>query len=274
MRKRSIATAGFAGAAAALAFSAGAAASEPSSILQPLGPARPLDGALVEISGLAPAGGASVYAHTDEAAAIFELDIATGTIVRKFSLGRPAAIGDFEAIVVRGETLALATSDGRILEARLDPRRRALDFRVADTGLGRTCEIEGVAPARADGAYYLACKRAKARLVVYEWSAKDGARKIIDRPLKGLVPNPKDFRAADIVVDRERQTLLVLDPAGAILEVALSGGSSRYWTLGGDHRQAEGLALLADGRLIVADEGKIGKGRVGKAALTLYPPRD
>jgi len=250
-----------------------AAAGKFSATLQPAS-RHALPGALVEISGLAPTGSGRVYAHTDESASIFEIDIASGEIVSTFSLGRPAALGDFEAIALKDGVLALAASTGVIYEATLDPRKRSLAFRTIDTGLGSVCEIEGVAPTAAPGGYFLVCKSMKNRLVIYEWSRERGAFRLIDRKLRGAVPKPKEFRATDLVVDAARGAFLILDSrAGAILEVAMDGGKTRYWRLGGEHRQAEGLALLDDGRLLVADEGKIGEGRIAAAALTLYPPR-
>lgn len=260
---------------AALALLPGPSSGEVASrALQPLAAGSPLGGALAEISGLAPAGASSVYAHNDEQATIFELDVRTGTILGSVSLGRPPVIGDFEAIVAQDGAVSLITSKGVIYEATIEPRRRSLRYRATDTGLGRECEIEGFAPVGASGNYFIACKQAGRRLVVYAWSRESGAGKVINLKLGGAVPNPDDFRASDIVHDRKRNSLLVLDSAaGAILEISLTGEFVAYWRLGGLHRQAEGLALLADGGLVVADEGKIGKGALTSAALTLYPPR-
>lgn len=249
-----------------------AAAQGPSATVRPEGRAVRLDAALAEISGLAPAGGPIIYAHTDEEARIYALDAATGKITRTFTLGRPAAAGDFEAIATQGETLYLATSAGVVYEAPLS-KDRALGFRAYDAGVGKSCEIEGFAPG-AGGVFYFACKRKKERLVVYRWSRGEKAVRAIDMALNGAVPSPEDFRAADLVFDAKTQTLLVLDSAkGAILEVSLEGDAVGYWRLGGDHPQAEGLALLDDGGLLVADEGRPGKGSLGRATLTRYPKR-
>jgi uncharacterized protein YjiK len=260
--------------AALAATPAAASAAAFSATLEPISPPRALPGALAEISGLAPAGTGRVYAHTDEEARVFEIDVATGAIVDAFTLGRPAAAGDFEAIAARGGTIALISSKGVIHEAALSPGARSLSFRAFDAGTGKSCEIESLAP-DADEGYFLACKRAKnRRLVIYRWSRDGALSKAIDMKLDGAAPNPKDFRAADIIADERTGSLLVLDSAaGAILEISLSGERRGYWRLGGDHAQAEGLALLEDGRLLVAEEGNPGKGSLGKATLTLYPPR-
>lgn len=259
--------------AAVVASLSPAAAGKFSATLHPAA-RHALAGALVEISGLAPAGPGRIYAHTDESATIYEIDIGSGEIVSTFSLGRPVAMGDFEAIALKDGVLALITSSGVIYEATLEPGARSLAFRAVDTGLGGVCEIEGFAPTPTPGGYFLVCKRLENRLVIYRWSRAAGALRVIDRKLRGAVPKPKDFRATDLVVDASRGVFLILDSrAGALLEVAFDGGKTRYWRLGGDHRQAEGLALLNDGRLLVADEGKIGEGRISAASLTLYEPR-
>lgn len=243
-------------------------------LLNPLDSQTRLPGALSEISGLALVGNSSVYAHGDEAATIFELDFQSGKILRTFSLGRPPAIGDFEAIAVRENEVMLITSAGVIHKAALVPRRRSLEFKTLDLRLGRECEIEGFAPAEAGNGFYAACKKSKGRLVIYKWSPEGGAEKAISLKLKGAVPNPGEFRVTEIVNDRKSGTLLVLDSAaGAILEVSKSGKSAGYWKLGGAHPQAEGMALLPDGRIIVADEASQGEGSIGSGRLTLYPPR-
>lgn len=266
-----VAIAAFAAAAVSTAL---AAAGDFSRTLHPAAAQKSLPVSLAEISGLALAGPTSVYAHNDESATIFELDIKSSKILRTFSLGRPPVIGDFEAIAAQDGALSIITSAGVIYEARVDPRRRSQSFSSRATGLGHACEVEGFAPNEAGDGFLIACKQAKRRLVVYEWSPDAGATKIINLKLEGVVPNPREFRAADVVFDHSTGTLLVIDSsAGAILEVSMKGEGVGYWRLGGKHPQAEGLALLADGRLLVADEGSVGKGSIAAGVLTLYPPR-
>ena len=256
---------------AALLGTTALAAGTPAATLHPLA-ATPLPGALTEVSGLAPASATSVYAQNDEQATVHEIDLASGKTLRSMSFGRPPLTGDFEAIIAADGRLALITSGGEAVMADIRERRGRLPFQVVDFGIDKECEVEGLA--RSENRYFLICKKAKRGLLVYEWSQGEGARKKIDLKLGDLVPNPVDFRATELVHDPETDSLLVLDSAaGAILEVSLHGKPLAYWRLGGDHPQAEGLALLADGRLVIADEGKMGGGSIGAGVLTIYPPR-
>ncbi len=247
------------------------AADVPERTLQPTARYR-LPGALAEISGLAPATETSVFAHGDEQAVVFQLDLRSGEIIRSISIGRPPITGDFESITAHEGGLFVMTSDGRLYEAQIGAGRWAKRLRTTETGVGSECEVEGIAPAA--GGLLIVCKRSKGRLVIKEWSPTGKLRKIVDLKLKSAVPNPKEFKAADLARDPGTGALLVLDSsAGAILEVSASGAAAAYWRLGGAHPQAEGLALMPDGRIVVADEAQTGGGAVTPSTLTVYPPR-
>lgn len=232
-----------------------------------------LDAALTEVSGLADAGGGQVFAHDDERALIYELDPRSGRTLRKVAFGAPPIAGDFEAIVAHDGKISLMTSAGVIYRMRADARQTVRRPEIIDTTMGAICEIESLATDGADD-FFLACKEAERRLVVYQWSPAKGLSRLFQKKLETLAPNPKTFRAADMVFDKATRTLLVLDSSvGALLEVTLSGDREGYWRLGGRHQQAEGLALLPTGELVVADEGNKGKGNSKRGYLTIYPPR-
>lgn len=246
-----------------------AAGEAPAATLQPIGAPKRLGGALGEISGLAAAGPDAVYAHNDETGTIYLVAAKNGRIERRMSIGRGLVAGDFEAVAVRGDGLFLITSKGVVYE-RETPKGRPATFAVRDLSLPKSCEVESLAAFGRE--FLIACKEAKQRLVVYEWrppAAKAEKKPLIDVSLTDRVPNPKTFRAADLVYDPRSKTILTLDSSsGAILETTLKGERVGQWLLGGDHPQAEGLALMPDGRLIVADE----RGARG-GTLTVYPPR-
>lgn len=236
-----------------------------------------LSRSLDEISGLAVAADGRLFAHADERAQIFELDRATGRIVKRFSLGAPAVRGDFEAIALAGDRIVLATSDGVLYAGPEGSDGEAVPFTVTRTGVGRSCEVEGMAYEPADRSLLLACKAARSRavhgyLTVFRWS--------LDR--RALAPEPAlrvpltritgplrlaEFHPSELVRDPVTGHYLVLAArARALAEVTPDGRLVRGARLRADlHRQAEGLAIGRDGSLLVADEGA-----GGCATLTTY----
>jgi len=247
-------------------------------------PARRLElpAALREVSGLAVTADGKLLAHDDESAVVRELDPATGGIVRSFALvrdgkrGKPLP-GDFEGIAVAGGTVYLTTSDGILLEAPL-PTGAAGDApvtaRVTDTGLGSLCEIEGLAADPSDGSLLFACKKPlrkdlKPFVTLLRWSlarhAPAGLIRISLAPVAG--PLGEDgFRPSDLCRDAATGHLLIVaSHQRAVAEVTADGTVVAVRRLAKGHPQAEGIALLPDGSLAVADEGGRGAG-----LLTLY----
>jgi hypothetical protein len=225
----------------------------------------PLAPELEEISGLAPAGPDSVFAHGDEYAIIHEVSLRDGAIRRSFAFGKPTVKGDFEAIAESGGRLWLLSSDGRLYEGEPVAHAKRTRYHVFDTGAGTACELEGLAAAESPDSFYLLCKnlldRPDRRLRIYRWSAADRfAAPIlaVDAPLKALLPSEAiaDFRPSDLARDPKSGAFIVLSASGALLEVDAKGALVRYAPLDpAIHRQAEGLARLPDGRTVIADEG-------------------
>jgi uncharacterized protein YjiK len=236
--------------------------------------------ALVEISGLAFDSAGRLFAHDDEQAIVYQLDPATHRVVKRFSFGRPAVRGDFEAIAIVGRQVILATSDGVLYAGREGGDGEAVPYVTQATGVGRDCETEGMAYEPADRALLFVCKAPRTRglsghLAVLRWSLD---RKALDpRPslfvklsdiaaeLKGAAFHPSELVRVPgsghyLVLAAQQHAIAELAPDGRVVAV------SRLRR--GDHRQAEGLALAADGSLLVADEGA---GRRG--TLTVYRRR-
>ncbi len=240
-----------------------------------------LDKVLNEISGLAPAGPSSVFAHNDEFAIVHEIDLSTGDILRSFALGKPTVAGDFEAIAVSGEFIYLATSGGLIYEARPKKHRERTSYDVYDTGLRGKCEVEGLAVDPVVKGLLLLCKRSSLdpenkRLIIYRWSFAERLTKLkpwLDIALSEIVPAgavAPEFRATELTRDAKTGNLFVVDSAAAaILELTPGGKRVGYWMLPKEnHPQAEGLALMKDGAVVIGDEGGSKAGR-----LTVYRPR-
>lgn len=237
---------------------------------------------LEEISGLAMTRDDRLLAHNDERGVIFEIDYQKGSIVKSFQLSdmkNPVA-SDFEGIATIDDQIYLVTSSGRLYECREGTGESVL-FNVYTTGVGRDCEIEGLAYDESKRALLLMCKDARSadmegKLAVYHWSIDEKQlRKNVhtvisvdefSQHIKG-----KKFQPSGI----ERHPM-----SGNYFIVAARQGAIAEFTPGGQvvavrefpaqwHRQVEGITFAADGTLIVSDEGA-GK----RARLTLYPVSD
>jgi len=259
---------------AALQSTSAAATLSRSDLAAPPADRWELPKALQEISGLAVDSAGRVFAHDDEQAIIYQLDPATHRVVKRFSFGLPAVRGDFEAIVVVGRQAILTTSDG-VLYAGLEGRDgESVPYVTQATGVGRDCEVEGMAYEPAGRALLFACKEPRTtalvgHLAVLRWSLD---RKALDprpwiflglskitRELRGPGFHPSELvRVAGsgnyLVLSGREHAIAEITPAGKVVAVARLRR--------GDHRQAEGLAFAPDGALLISDEGAGRRGTV------------
>lgn len=234
---------------------------------------------LYEISGLAVTTDGRLLAVTDELAIVYELDYEQGRLVKAFAMGDPTVRGDFEGIAARDGRVWLVTSDGVILESAEGEDGQRVAYETHRTGAGRSCEIEGLAHRRAEGVLLLLCKQLRRdaeleSLAVFSWSIAD--RKLLPGQTV-LLPEERilaelqrdRLRPSGIAIDeRSGNMLIVASRPGAVIELAFDGAVSAAPLASGDrHRQPEGIEILPDGRLLIADEGA---GR--RARLAVYAP--
>ncbi len=238
---------------------------------------------LEEISGLAMTRDNRLLAHNDERGIIFEIDYRNGSIAKAFQLTdmkNPVA-SDFEGIATIDDQIYLVTSSGRIYECREGTAGESVLFNVYTTGVGRDCEIEGLAYDESKRALLLMCKDARSadmegQLAIYHWSIDE---KQIRKDAHTIIPvaefsqhiKGKKFQPSGIerhpasgnyfIVAARQGAIAEITPRGQIIAVR---EFPAQW-----HRQIEGITFSADGTLIVSDEGA---GR--KARLTLYPISD
>lgn len=235
---------------------------------------------LEEVSGLAMTGDNRLLAHNDERAIVYEIDYRQGSIVKAFQLSDtdyPAA-GDFEGIAATEDGIFLVTSNGRLFHCREGNAGESVLFNVYTTGVGRDCEIEGLAYDRTRRQLILMCKETRnldmeGQLALRRWSIdkrqldKDPwtviAVEDFSRHIKGRKFNPSGIERHPVtgnyfIVAARQGAVAEMTPGGKVIAVRKLPAK---W-----HRQAEGIAFAADGTLIVADEGAGRKGR-----LTLYP---
>ena len=239
-----------------------------------------LPGHLEEISGLAMTGDNRLLSHNDERGVIFEIDYQKGSIAKSFQLSdmkNPVA-SDFEGIATIDDQIYLVTSSGRLYESREGTAGEFVLFNVYTTGVGRDCEIEGLAYDESKRALLLMCKDARSadmegQLAIYHWSIDE---KQLSEDAHTIIPvaefsqhiKGKNFQPSGI----ERHPIsgnyfIVAARQGAIAEITPGGKVVAVREFPAQwHRQVEGITFAADGTLIVSDEGA-GK----RARLTLYP---
>jgi uncharacterized protein YjiK len=234
---------------------------------------------LDEISGLAFMPDGRLFAHGDERGIVYGIDTETGEVNRGFALGSPSApvAGDFEGIAIVGERWFLVTSRGLLYEFRQVAEGKASPLRVTDTGVGSSCEIEGLTAEPATNSLLLACKRVSPRadeIRIHRLPIDPEAP--VPPPLRvpfgaldrfglkhGIHPSGIDVDPATgnlVVVAAEEAAIVELSPDGRVL--------SALELPRGRHPQTEGIAFGPDGRLYLSDEG-----HGQRARLTVYAPR-
>ncbi len=234
---------------------------------------------LREISGLAISPAGRLFAHDDERAVVYEIDFKEGKLLKAWALGDGAARGDFEGIAVARGRVWLVTSDGTLFEGPEGADDERVLFNTYGTGVGRNCEVEGLAYEPNDETLLLVCKTPRVdelrhAVGIYRWSLDE--RRLVGpmiripladltEPVDGDDFSPsgieRDPQTGNYVIVAARQELIAeVTPSGTV--VAVKELSRR------DHRQPEGIAFSSDLTLFIADEGA---GR--RARLTLYAPR-
>lgn len=245
---------------------------EPSDVLT-------LGSPLTEISGLVYAGDGHLIALNDEIARSFFLGAEDGHIRDVFEFKRRGRsyIGDFEGVTKIGTAIWLVNSRGFLLKSVPGSDEVA----TYNTGLEGICEVEGLASWPQKNALLIACKKTYVddygdfdlfnNAVVFQWSLKTHALEprpftINYKKLKKKF-SLKTFSPSGVTVSRDGKQIIVLSSKEKAVVVLSQKGKllhgqrlrRKY------HPQPEGIALLPDGSMVIADEGK-----KGPATLTLY----
>jgi len=224
---------------------------------------------LNEISGLALTADERLLAVTDELAVVYEIDYEDGHLVKAFAFGDTPVRGDFEGIAVRNGVVWLMTSDGELLAAAEGENGESVEFNRFDTGLKRTCELEGLTVSADSQSLLLICKeeRREKKLQIFAWnpdsdetvhidlqeSKMEDAAGENDVNPSGIAVDPASGRF--MVVAARQNIVLDLEADGSFAGVIMRLDDNR-------HRQAEGIAVTQDGRLLIADEAGNGRARL------------
>ena len=235
-----------------------------------------LPGRLDEVSGLAFSPDGRLFAHDDERGRVHEIDPVSGEVGKRIDLGEALVRDDFEGLAIVGERFFLVSSTGRLYEFREGADRENMAFRVTDTGVGDTCEVEGLDHDPFEDELLIACKVSlpdRGEIVVHRLPLEPGReRPPAVRIAKSLLEPfglEGEFDASAVAVTPTGSWLLLSGRHDAVIEVDRDGAVLAAVPLRkGRHPQSEGLAIGPDGTLYISDE-KNGK----DARLTAYGPR-
>jgi YD repeat-containing protein len=253
---------------------------------------------LREISGLTLDTEGHLYAHNDEDGIIYRIDYDAGRVIERFAL-EGFVEADFEGIAIAGDRLFLVTSTGEIHQSAIGGADEMVPFERHPQRLD--CEVEGLTWDERRNGLLAACKTlSKAdrgdglRLHFWDLAAEsyDPDRTLtvpyedLEAGLRSTLPSLVDETTLNGKKGRRIQpTGVTFTPAGNLLIVAGRQHLLLELSDNGDfmgaarldpakHRQAEGIAMTADGRLILSDEGD-GKGsNKSRGRLSVYEPRD
>jgi uncharacterized protein YjiK len=227
-----------------------------------------LPAGLAEVSGLAYTPDGRLLAHGDEQAVVFQIDVATGKVVKRFAVGGPGGplLGDFEDIQVVGDRLFLVTSAGELVEAREGADGATVPVVRRTRGLNGACEVEGMSWDQASGSMLLLCKGTKGKrwqdqLVILAVDPETGEfasepRLTVPQAELGRRTGAKRFAGSAMVRHPRTGTYLLLaGPQHAYAEIDTAGKVLGGGALAeGRHRQPEGIAVAPDLTLLISDE--------------------
>ena len=185
--------------------------------------------------------------------------------------------GDFEDIQIVGDRFFLISSTGTLLEFKEGADGARVPYTAHDTGLGDSCEIEGMTYDPGSRALLILCKHPhrkdwKNQVVIAAWYLDRNAMsespliRVDYAKLAGGTHAPLFHGSAMALSPDHNSLVLIAGPQKTFAELALDGTIRSAGALdAASHRQPEGIAFAPDGTLLMSDEGA-GK----RATLTGY----
>lgn len=244
----------------------------------------PLRGQLSEASGLTLSSDGKLFSHNDEHGVVYQLDYSTGAIVKRFRVGSIFMQEDFEGIAMKGDTMFLVTSDGKIIEFCEGEDGARVNFILHRTPLGRRNDVEGLEYDPETDCLLLPCKgnpEIKGRKsgrdlspykAVYSFSLRE--RKLLGEP-RFLIPRAMvhvahrgQFHPSGIARHPVSGTFFIISATGeCIIEVSGDGRILAQTEIPRKvNKQPEGIAFGPDLSIILCNDGQRGAG-----SLTVYP---
>lgn len=229
---------------------------------------------LKEISGITITPDGRLYAEQDEMGIIFQVDPGTGSIIKKFSLGKPPIKKDFEDITYANGKFYLLHSKGEIYEFDEGGDGEAVAYKVYKTDLNGSNDIEGMCYDKETNSLLLACKgdngveNDENDKAVYSFSLDNMTFDPKPRFLLKKSEIKNYFNPSGIQRDPLTGTFFIIAANGnEIIEVSKDGNIMGKRSLPKKiHVQPEGITFASDGTLFISNEGKGGSG-----TIVIYP---
>ena len=228
-----------------------------------------LSAELMEVSGITFTGDNRLFAHGDEDGDIYEIDPATGKLLKNFSIGSFLTVkGDFEDIAFARGKFYLVESKGKIYEFPEGSNGELVKFNTYKTFLNEKNDVEGLCFDNETNSLLLACKGSGGKeygkdKTVYTFSFDnmelDPAPRFIisGKDIKNNSAEGK-FNPSGIAKNPISGSFFIIAASGnTILEVSKTGEVLDQADLPEKvHIQAEGIAFKSDGTLYISNEGR------------------
>ncbi|NTW64463.1 MAG: hypothetical protein HGA46_10420, partial [Chlorobiaceae bacterium] len=232
-------------------------------------------------------GEGKLFTHNDEKGVVYQLDLMTGRIIKKFYLvmdigkGKRCVKDDFEDIAIAGNRFFMVSSAGKLYEFREGNDREHVEAVVYETAVDALYEVEGLCYEPVQDELLLSWKKKSIKkngkhaaekndfqtadyVPVFAFSLKTMSRYVLPKfmlDMKAIAraAGKRSFRPSGIACEPTRGTLfLISSRSRLIVEIDASDGEplsskplpKKY------HPQPEGIVFLPDNTLLISDEGR------------------
>lgn len=237
-----------------------------------------LPAVLKEVSGIAAIDNDRFACIQDERGSIFIFNLRTKNIEQEISF---SGVGDYEGIAVVGETVYVATADGKIFEVT-NYNSGKPDVKKYNTHLTVKNNVEGLTYDNKNNRLLVAIKDQETNSADYKGiysfdlskktMAKEPVYKIdLSDPLLANGKKKKssnNIQPSEILVHPGTNEILVLDgPGGRLVVLNPTGKITKLHQLGKAFSQPEGMTFTPGGKFYISNEGKKEPGNILEVEL-------
>ncbi|HMQ78988.1 MAG TPA: SdiA-regulated domain-containing protein [Ignavibacteria bacterium] len=224
---------------------------------------------LIEVSGITFTDDNRLFAHGDEDGDVFEIDVSTGKIIKRFHLGSWLVIkGDFEDIAYAKGKFYLVESNGKLYEFSEGNNGEFVKYKTYKTFLSGKNDVEGLCFDNETNSLLLACKESGGKdygkdKTVYSFSLDNLELDEVPR----FIISSKDIKNNSVEGKFNPSGIAKNPVSGSFYLIAAKGNTIVELSKNGEildqadlpekvHIQAEGIAFKNDGTLFISNEGK------------------